>query len=73
MNRFGDTQAGGIAGRQNGVMLSVTNAAEKLENLLRAQNDGQCLWFFRRWDDIPEDPVSAQRNFIEETQCRNRD
>ena len=73
MNRFGDTQAGGIAGRQNGVMLPVTNAAEKLENLLRAQNDGQCLWFFRRRNDITENPVPAERNFIEETQCCNRD
>ena len=73
MNRFGDAQAGGIAGRQNGVMLPVANAAEKLENLLRAQNDGQCLRFFRRRDDIPENPVSVERNFIEETQCCNRD
>lgn len=67
MNRFGDTQAGGIAGRQNGVMLSVANAAEKLEDLLRTQNDRQCLWFFRRGDDLPENPVPAERNFIEET------
>jgi hypothetical protein len=54
-------------------MLPATNAAEKLENFLRAQNDGQCLRLLRRWDDIPENPIPAERNLIEETQCCNRD
>ena len=73
MNRLGDTQAGGIAGRQNGVMLPAMHTAEKLENLLGTQNDGQRLRLFRCRDDILENPVPMERDSIEETQCCRRD
>ena len=59
MNRFGDAQAGRVAGRQDGVMLRAADAAEKLENFLRAQDNRQCVRFLGRRDDVIEGPVPA--------------
>ena len=39
-NRFGDAQASGVARCQDGAMLSCADTAEKLEDFLRAQNNG---------------------------------
>src|SRR5437879_3188487 len=40
-NGFGDAQAGGIADRQDRLVLDVFDAAEKMENLGSAENDRQ--------------------------------
>src|SRR5919106_1067429 len=64
-NRFGDSQAGRVAGGQDGPMLVAADTLEKLEDFFRAQNDGQFLWFLGCRDDILERPVLLQRNLVE--------
>ena len=54
-------------------MFRPADAAEKLQDFLRAQNDGQSLRFLRCRDYIFEDPVLPERNFIEEAEGRHSD
>lgn len=42
--RLGNTQAGGIACRQDRLVFEALDAAKEVPHLLRAENDGQCLW-----------------------------
>ena len=72
MNGFGDAQASGVAGRQDGPVLEVAYAAEKLQDLLRAENDRQ-LRLFRRGMIVLESPVLLERDLIEKTQRRYGD
>src|SRR5215208_1300019 len=62
---FGDAQAGGVASRQNRPMFSAAHAAQKVENLLRAQDYRQSLWLLRRRDDVLEAPVLFERDLVE--------
>src|SRR3954447_16925059 len=54
---FRDAQAGGVARRQNRPMFGAAHAAQKLEDLLRAQDYRQSLRLLRRRDDVLEAPV----------------
>jgi hypothetical protein len=46
MNRFGDTQAGGLAGRQNGLMLPVTNQPRNWRTSSGLRMTGSVCGFF---------------------------
>ena len=53
-NGFGDAQARRVAGGQDRAMLGAAHTVEKLEDFLRAQNDGQFLRLLGRGDDVLE-------------------
>jgi hypothetical protein len=46
-------------------------AAQKLEHLLRAEDDGEFLWHLGSGDDSIEVPLSAEGHVVKETQCRH--
>jgi hypothetical protein len=68
MNSFGNSQAGGVAGRQNRPMLGAAHTTQKVEDLLRAQNHRQRLRLLRRRNDVLEGPVLLERNLVEKSQ-----
>src|SRR5580700_2041289 len=67
-NRFGDAQAGCIAGGQNYVTLGAGDGPEKFHNFFGAKNDWQFLWLLGRGDDFFKGPVLFESDFVKETQ-----
>ena len=65
--RFGNTQAGGIACRQDRLVFEALDAAKEVQYLLRAENDGQCLWRFWARNDLVEIPIEAERDAVEKS------
>jgi hypothetical protein len=70
MNGFGDAQASGIAGRQDGAVLDVGTASKKMRDLKRTENNRQFLRLFRAGDDLVKIPRPLERDSIEKAQCR---
>src|SRR5437867_2106732 len=49
-------------------MFGAADALEKVENFLRAQNDGQLLGFLGCRDDLIEGPLPFERDLVEKSQ-----
>jgi|SRR6516164_550681 hypothetical protein len=65
---LGQTQARGIAGGQDGAVFAIGEAAEKLQDFLGTENDGQFLGHLGSGNDFVHVPLAAQRYFVKETQ-----
>src|SRR6516162_11529478 len=65
-NRFGNAQAGGVAGRQDRLVFDVFDAGEKMENLHSAENDRQLLGLLGSGDARFQVPASLESNIVEE-------
>ena len=65
---LGDAQSRGVAGRQNRPMFGAAHAAQKVEDLLRAQDYRQFLRLLRRRDDVLEVPLLLEGDLVEEPQ-----
>jgi hypothetical protein len=69
--RLGNTQAGGIACRQDRLVFEALDAAKEVQHLLGAENDGQCLWRLWARNDPVEIPIEAERDAVEESKRRD--
>ena len=47
-------------------MFGAADALQKVEDLLRAQDNGQCLRLLGRRDNVLEGPVLLERDLVEE-------
>ena len=70
---LGDSQPGGVTGRQDGPVLGAGHATEKVPDLFRAENDGQFLGFLGCGNDVFQAPILVQGDLVEETQGGHRD
>ena len=70
---LGNTQAGGVAGGQDGAMLRGLHGVEKPDHFLRAEHDRQRLRLLRRGDHVVEGPRLLKRDPIEEAERRHGD
>ena len=66
MSRFqpdglGDAQSGSVTSGQNGAVLGTRQATEKVQDLLRAEHDGQFLGFLGCRDDLGQGPILRRR------------
>jgi hypothetical protein len=59
-NRFGNAQAGGVAGRQDRLVFDVFDAAEKMEDLRSTENDRQLLGLLGSRDVRFQVPASLE-------------
>jgi hypothetical protein len=66
-NRFRDAQARRVARGQDRAMLGAADAVEELEDFFRAQDNGQCLRFLGRRDDVFKGPVLLQGDLVEKS------
>jgi hypothetical protein len=54
-------------------LFGASDALEKVQDLLWAENDGQFLGLLGCWDDLIERPLPFQRDFVEKAQSGDRD
>src|SRR4051794_29251794 len=65
---FGNAQTGGVASCQDCPMFGAAHAAQKVEDLIRAQDHRQSLWLLRRRDDVLEAPILFEGDLVEKSQ-----
>jgi len=65
---LGDAQPGGVTSGQDRPVFGAGHATEKVEDLFRAENDGQLLRFLGGGDNVFDAPILVKRDFVEETQ-----
>jgi hypothetical protein len=68
---FGDAQAGGVAGGQDGTVLPAPHTGQKLQDFLGTEDHRQGLRPFRSGDDVGEGPVLFESDFIQEAKRGN--
>src|ERR1019366_6005823 len=71
VNGLADPQASGIAGRQDRPVLDVQNAAEKMHNLRRAENNRQMLRVLGSRDNIVKVPRPPESRAIQKAKSCN--
>src|SRR5208337_1814515 len=72
-NDLANSQACGITGRQDRPLLDVWNAAKKMHNLRRAENNRQMLRVLGSRDDIVKVPRPPESRAIQKTKSCNGD
>src|SRR5215813_5498752 len=70
---LGDAQSGGVTSGQNGAVLGAGHATEKVQDLLRAEDDGQFLGFLGGGDDLGQGPILVEGNFVQEAKSGHGD
>ena len=73
VNGLADTQAGCVAGGQDGPLLDVRHAAEKTHNLFRTENDRQGPRLLRARHDLVEIPPPLEGNAVQKSNRRDSD
>ena len=71
VNGLSDPQASGITGRQDRPVLDVRNAAEKMHNLRRAENNRQMLRVLGSRNDIVKIPLPLEGGSIQKAKSGN--
>ena len=64
---FRNSQTCRVASRQDHPVFAAADTTEEMDNFFRAQDDGQLLWFFGKWDIFSEGPFFLERDAVEET------